>query len=177
MKYKCMKYTTGDIVTGYFGKGVIVDIREESIFVWTGHNVEVIDSSMYAVLKTGYRANFDDCISSARYKADPQDISNRLYEADVSENKLTKLVYLAIKHILPDGSVKDMDNDFMRVQDIIDFLNTYYDCSYKTGTRETIRKEAITELLDKNLIESNDRPKQSPYYGYRIKIEIGGKRK
>lgn len=154
MKYKCMKYTTGDIVTGYFGKGVIVDIREESIFVWTGHNVEVIDSSMYAVLKTGYRANFDDCISSARYKADPQDISNRLYEADVSGNKLTKLVYLAIKHILPDGSVKDMDNDYMRVQDIIDFLNTYYDCSYKTGTRETIRKEAITELLDKNLIES-----------------------
>ena len=62
-------------------------------------------------------------------------------------------------------------------KDIIDFLNTYYDCSYKTGTRETIRKEAITELLDKNLIESNDRPKQSPYYGYRIKIEIGGKRK
>ena len=61
-KEKRMKYTTGDIVTGYFGKGVIVDIREESISVWTGHNVEVIDSSMYAVLKTGYRANFNDCI-------------------------------------------------------------------------------------------------------------------
>lgn len=53
-----MKYTTGDIVTGYFGKGVIVDIREESIFVWTGHNVEVIDSSMYAVFKDRVQSKF-----------------------------------------------------------------------------------------------------------------------
>lgn len=164
-----MKYTTGDIVTGYFGKGVIVDIREESIFVWTGHNVEVIDSSMYAVLKTGYRANFNDCISSARYKAETQDIAIRLKETDISENKLTKMVYLAIGRILPDGSVKNTDNEYIRIQDIIDFLNTYYGCSYKTGSRETIRKEAITELTEKGLIESNNQPKQSPRYGYRLK--------
>lgn len=164
-------YKTGDIVTGYFGKGVIVDIREESISVWTDHNVETVDSKTFDITKTGFNVNFNECIAAARYMTRAQDVATRLQETDISENKLTKLVYLAIAHILPDGSVKSADNEYMRIQDIIDFLNTYYGCSYKTGSRETIRKEAITELIDKGLIESNNQPKQSPRYGYRQKIE------
>lgn len=164
-----MPYTTGDIVTGYFGKGVIVDIREDIVSVWTDHNVETVDSNTFDITKTGFNVNFNECIATARYKPETQDIATRLQETSISENKLTKLVYLAIAHILPDGSVKSADNEYMRIQDIIDFLNTYYDCSYKTGSRETIRKEAITELIEKGLIESNNQPKQSPRYGYRQK--------
>lgn len=169
-----MKYTTGDIITGYFGKGVIVDIREEIVSVWTDHNMETVDSKTFDITKTGFNVNFNECIATARYKAETQDIAIRLKETDISENKLTKLVYLAIAHILPDGSVKSTDNDYMRVQDIIEFLNTYYGCSYKTGSRETIRKEAITELTDKGLIESNNQSKQSPRYGYKLKKKRTG---
>ena len=121
-----MKYTTGDIITGYFGKVVIVDIREEIVSVWTDHNMETVDSKTFDITKTGFNVNFNECIATARYKAETQDIEIRLKETDISENKLTKLVYLAIAHILPDGSVKSTDNDYMRVQDIIEFLNTYY---------------------------------------------------
>ena len=169
-----MKYTTGDIITGYFGKVVIVDIREEIVSVWTDHNMETVDSKTFDITKTGFNVNFNECIATARYKAETQDIAIRLKETDISENKLTKLVYLAIAHILPDGSVKSTDNDYMRVQDIIEFLNTYYGCSYKTGSRETIRKEAITELTDNGLIESNNQSKQSPRYGYKLKKKRTG---
>lgn len=86
----------------------------------------------------------------------------------ISPNRLTKLTYLAIAHILPDGTKDASCPEYMRIADILEFININYGESYKTGTRETIRKTAVKELLHKGMICDNKLKKQSPKFGYKL---------
>lgn len=94
----------------------------------------------------------------------------------ISPNRLTKLTYLATAHILPDGTKDASCPEYMRIADILEFININYGESYKTGTRETIRKTAVKELLHKGMICDNKLKKQSPKFGYKLQEPVESSR-
>ncbi len=52
-------------------------------------------------------------------------------------------VLLAMAGIKPDMSWSEATNDWIRIHDIIQFVNTFYDMSYAENSRETFRKQAL----------------------------------
>ena len=80
-------------------------------------------------------------------------------------------VILAMAGIKPDMSWSEATNDWIRIHDIIQFVNTFYDMSYAENSRETFRKQALHRFRTAALIEDNGKATNSPNYRYRLTEE------
>ena len=168
----------GSIVEYLYNTGIVVNIRKSecTVWIWKENSSHLEITSPDRITETGRSIDMDCIMSVSRADYSETQIQNAIKIAeDVSPDILTKLTYLAISHILPDGSRKEDAPEYMRIQDIINFINENYGTRYKTGSRETIRKQAIKELLERKLIIDNGFPKQSPRYGYKLSCTKEGK--
>ena len=80
-------------------------------------------------------------------------------------------VILAMAGIKPDMSWSEATNDWIRIHDIIQFVNTFYGMSYAENSRETFRKQALHRFRTAALIEDNGKATNSPNYRYRLTEE------
>ena len=80
-------------------------------------------------------------------------------------------VILAMADIKPDMSWSEATNEWIRIHDIIQFVNTFYDMSYAENSRETFRKQALHRFRTAALVEDNGKATNSPNYRYRLTEE------
>ena len=80
-------------------------------------------------------------------------------------------VILAMAGIKPDMLWSEATNEWSRIHDIIQFVNTFYDMSYAENSRETFRKQALHRFRTAALIEDNGKATNSPNYRYRLTEE------
>ena len=80
-------------------------------------------------------------------------------------------VILAMAGVKPDMSWSETTNEWIRIHDIIQFVNTFYDMSYAENSRETFRKQALHRFRTAALIEDNGKATNSPNYRYRLTEE------
>lgn len=81
------------------------------------------------------------------------------------------LSILAMTEIKPDDDWKSATNNWIRIHDIIAFVNQNYGTSYAENSRETFRKQAMHRFRTAALIEDNGKATNSPNYRYRITDE------
>ena len=81
-------------------------------------------------------------------------------------------VILAMAGIKPDMSWNEATNEWIRIHDIIQFVNTFYGMSYAENSRETFRKQALHRFRTAALVEDNGKATNSPNYRYRLTEEI-----
>lgn len=80
-------------------------------------------------------------------------------------------VILVMASIKPDMTWNQATNEWIRIHDIIQFINTFYDMSYAENSRETFRKQALHRFRTAALIEDNEKATNSPNYRYRLTEE------
>lgn len=79
---------------------------------------------------------------------------------------------LAMAGMKPDTAWQDANNEWVRIHDIIQFVNTYYETAYAENSREAFRKQALHHFRTAALAEDNGRATNSPDYRYRLTKEI-----
>ncbi len=80
-------------------------------------------------------------------------------------------VLLAMAGIKRDTLWKDAGNEWIRIHDIIQFVNTNYGSTYAENSREIFRKQALHHFRNAALIEDNGTATNSPNYSYRLTDE------
>ena len=80
-------------------------------------------------------------------------------------------VILAMAGIKPDMLWSEATNEWIRIHDIIQFVNAFYGMSYAENSRETFRKQALHRFRTAALIEDNGTATNSPNYRYRLTEE------
>lgn len=80
-------------------------------------------------------------------------------------------VILAMAGIKPDMVWSEATNDWIRIHDIIQFVNAYYGTAYAENSRETFRKQALHRFRTAALVEDNGMATNSPNYRYRLTEE------
>lgn len=88
------------------------------------------------------------------------------------QNDLCCYSLLALLQIKKDDEWQDATNDWIRIHDMIEFINSTYGMTYAENTRESIRKQAMHHFRNAAIIEDNDKPTNSPAYRYRITNEF-----
>lgn len=90
----------------------------------------------------------------------------------MQQTNLCCYVILAMAGIKPNMLWREATNEWFRVHDIIQFINTYYDMNYAENSREIIRKQALHNFRTAALIEDNGKATNSPNYRYRLTEEV-----
>ena len=80
-------------------------------------------------------------------------------------------VILAMAGIKPNMSWSEATNEWIRIHDIIQFINIYYGATYAENSRETFRKQALHRFRTAALVEDNGKATNSPNYRYRLTDE------
>lgn len=80
-------------------------------------------------------------------------------------------VILAMAGMKPDMFWSEASNEWIRIHDIIQFVNTFYGVTYAENSRETFRKQALHRFRTAALIEDNGKATNSPNYRYRLTEE------
>lgn len=91
---------------------------------------------------------------------------------DAQQSKLCALTILAMAKIRQDDSFNVATNDWIRIHDVIAFVNANYGMDYAENTRETFRKHAMHHFRTAAIIEDNGEATNSPNYKYRITNEF-----
>ena len=79
---------------------------------------------------------------------------------------------LAMGSIAEQTKWADIKNDWLRIHDILQFINTAYGIRYAENSRETIRKQALHHFRNAAIIEDNGKATNSPNYRYRLTNEF-----
>ena len=94
--------------------------------------------------------------------------------------ELCALTLLALANIKQRTSFAKATNQWMRIHDIIEFINANYGKNYAENSRETFRKKALHHFRIAAVVEDNGEATNSPKYKWRITddflpvlIEIG----
>ena len=80
-------------------------------------------------------------------------------------------VLLAMAAVKPDMRWNEASNEWIRIHDIIQFVNTHYGSTYAENSRETFRKQALHSFRIAALVEDNGQATNSPNYRYRLTDE------
>lgn len=80
-------------------------------------------------------------------------------------------VLLAMANIKEEDDWKSAINEWIRIHDIIRFVDDYYGVTYAENSRETFRKKALHHFRTAALIEDNGKATNSPNYRYRLTAE------
>lgn len=86
--------------------------------------------------------------------------------------ELPALTLLAMADIDEQSTWDRSTNNWIRIHDIIQFVNTNYRKNYAENSRETFRKQAIQHFMQAGIIENNDKATNSPNFRYRITSEF-----
>lgn len=87
---------------------------------------------------------------------------------DKQQSDLCALTMLGLANLKEDDSFKKASNDWIRMHDVIQFINENYGVTYAENSRETFRKQAMHHFRNAALIEDNGKATNSPNYRYRI---------
>lgn len=87
------------------------------------------------------------------------------------QSDLCCLTILALAGIRPQDRWKFATNNWVRIHDIIIFVNNYYEVKYAENSRETIRKQALHYYRMAAVVEDNGMATNSPNYMYRLTEE------
>lgn len=87
------------------------------------------------------------------------------------QTPICALSLLALAHIRPDDDWCQASNEWIRIHDIIQFVNLNYEVDYAENSRETFRKQAMHHFRNAALIEDNGKATNSPNYRYRLTQE------
>lgn len=107
-----------------------------------------------------------DKISSVKY------ILNAIGMPTAQQSDLCALTVLAMANLKEADSFARATNDWIRIHDVIAFVNANYNVSYAENSRETFRKQAMHHFRTAALIEDNGEATNSPNYKYRLTAEF-----
>lgn len=88
------------------------------------------------------------------------------------QSKLCALTILAMANLKPDSGWGAATNYWVRIHDVIQFVNDNYAVSYAENSRETFRKQAMHHFRTAAIIEDNGKATNSPDYKYRMTSEF-----
>ena len=88
------------------------------------------------------------------------------------QNDISGYTLLALANINDKSNWSLATNEWIRIHDIIIFINSNYDVDYAENTRETIRKNVIHQFRDASIVEDNSKPTNSPNFRYRLTDEF-----
>lgn len=78
---------------------------------------------------------------------------------------------LAMANITTKDTWEKASNEWIRIHDIIQFINEHYPVEYAENTREVFRKQALHAFRSAAIVEDNGLATNSPNYRYRITEE------
>lgn len=85
---------------------------------------------------------------------------------------LPALTLLAMASLKENSLWSEAESKWIRIHDIIQFVNSNYNVSYAENSRETFRKQAIHHFRIAGIIEDNSKATNSPNYKYRLTAEF-----
>jgi len=88
------------------------------------------------------------------------------------QNDISAYTLLALADIHQHNNWSQANHEWIRIHDIIRFINIYYDVQYAENTRETIRKNVIHQFRDAAIVEDNNKPTNSPHFRYKLSSEF-----
>ena len=91
---------------------------------------------------------------------------------DKQQSDLCALTMLGLASLKEGDSFKKASNNWIRIHDVIQFINDNYGVTYAENSRETFRKQAMHHFRNAALIEDNGKAINSPNYRYRITSEF-----
>lgn len=103
---------------------------------------------------------------------DAKTILNALHVMPKQQNTICCYVLLAMAGLIEKNSWKNSTNEWVRIHDVIAFLNSNYGTTYAENSRETFRKQAMHHFRNAAFIEDNGKATNSPNYRYRLTDEM-----
>ena len=91
---------------------------------------------------------------------------------DKQQSDLCALTMLGLANLKEGDSFKKASNNWIRIHDVIQFINDNYGVTYAENSRETFRKQAMHHFRNAALIEDYGKATNSPNYRYRITSEF-----
>lgn len=88
------------------------------------------------------------------------------------QSDLCSLTILAMADLKEKDNFSKAINEWIRIHDIIAFVNANYNVAYAENSRETFRKQAIHHFRTAALIEDNGMATNSPNFRYRLTNEF-----
>ena len=88
------------------------------------------------------------------------------------QSDLCALTILAMANLKEIGSFAGATNNWIRIHDVIAFINANYSAKYAENSRGTFRKQAMHHFRTAALIEDNGKATNSPNYRYRLTDEF-----
>ena len=88
------------------------------------------------------------------------------------QSDLCALTILAMSDVTTHTPFTNASNAWLRIHDIIKFINTHYDKAYAENSRETFRKQALHHFRTAAIVEDNGKATNSPNYRWRITDEF-----
>lgn len=104
----------------------------------------------------------DDCKQILKLTGMPQ----------AQQSDLCAYTLLAMASIKEVSQWNEATNEWIRIHDIMQFINEGYNIEYAENSRETFRKQAIHNFRNAAFIEDNGKATNSPNYRYRITSEF-----
>ena len=101
-----------------------------------------------------------------------KDLLERIGMPTAQQSTLCCLTLLAMANVKKDGAFQDATNDWIRIHDVISFIDKEYGVIYAENSRETFRKQAMHHFRTAAIIEDNGKATNSPNYRYRLTIEF-----
>ena len=91
---------------------------------------------------------------------------------NAQQGNLCALTILAMANIRPKDEWNTATNEWIRIHDVIAFVNANYNVSYAENSRDTFRKQAMHHFRTASIIEDNGKATNSPNYRYRLTPEF-----
>lgn len=91
---------------------------------------------------------------------------------DRQQTDICALSLLALAGIKKSSAWSAATNEWIRIHDIIAFVNKNYGTKYAENSRETFRKQALHHFRTAAIVEDNSKPTNSPNYRWRLTDEF-----
>ena len=101
-----------------------------------------------------------------------KDLLEKIGMPTAQQSTLCCLTLLAMANVKKDGTFQDASNDWIRIHDVISFIDKEYGVIYAENSRETFRKQAMHHFRTAAIIEDNGKATNSPNYRYRLTNEF-----
>ena len=101
-----------------------------------------------------------------------KDLLEKIGMPTAQQSTLCCLTLLAMANVKKDGTFQDATNDWIRIHDVISFIDKEYGVIYAENSRETFRKQAMHHFRTAAIIEDNGKATNSPNYRYRLTGEF-----
>lgn len=88
------------------------------------------------------------------------------------QSDICVLTVLGMADLKPETPWNEATNEWLRIHDIIGFVNANYNVDYKENSRETFRKQALHNFRTAAIVEDNGKSTNSPNYRWRLTKEF-----